>query len=209
MTKLTNKLQFNTDTELEYYRWLTNSICPDSYARRMLMYSDLLWYLYISPYTWEFMMDENRFCDGQELVLNFAGDNGLDYYQTKADLVRHCECSMLEMMGALAIRLETSIKSDIRYGDRTGYWFWGMIENMGLSHYTDKNFDATEVDDILRRFLARDYAADGRGGLFYVEQPDCPMYDTDIWHQAMWFLHEESAREEKYGDAYLRHIGRR
>ena len=53
---------------------------------------------------------------------------------------------------------------------------------------SDSRYNEREVDRILDIFLNRTYEANGRGGLFTIE--DCP-YDlraVDIWYQMMWYL---------------------
>lgn len=44
-------------------------------------------------------------------------------------------CSVLEMIIALAIRLEEHIMDDPDIGNRTGQWFWDMIVSLGLGFY--------------------------------------------------------------------------
>jgi hypothetical protein len=92
------------------------------------------------------------------------------------------------MMIALAIRCEESITDDPRKGDRTGQWFWGMVRNLGLGGMYNDIFDAQIADDIIERFLDREYEPDGRGGLFTIRDCDCDLRDAEIWHQLCWYL---------------------
>ena len=96
-------------------------------------------------------------------------------------------CTMLEMMVALAIKCE-EIMDDASIGDRTGQWFWGMIHSLGLSSMSDRVFDRDYVDDVIARFLDRDYEPDGRGGLFTVRHCSHDLRTVEIWYQLSWYL---------------------
>ena len=77
---------------------------------------------------------------------------------------------------------------DPRYGDRTAQWFWGMITNLGLSPMKDRKFDERFVDDVVDRFLDREYRPDGKGGLFHIKDCDGDLRDLEIWRQLLWYL---------------------
>ena len=77
---------------------------------------------------------------------------------------------------------------DPSLGDRTGQWFWGMITNMGLGSMNDTNFNEWLVNDVVGRFLDRDYEPDGRGGLFRVIGWNRDMRTAEIWHQLMAYI---------------------
>jgi len=129
-------------------------------------------------------MDENRALDGISLRNKF-----IDIYpNNEIDLDR--ECSILEMMIGLSLRCEDYIMADDRYGNRTGEWFWNMILSLGLTGMTDTNFDKGFVEEVLFRFIIRDYDADGKGGLFTIINPHIDMRRIEIWHQLNWYLEE-------------------
>mgnify|MGYP003235589453 FL=1 len=92
------------------------------------------------------------------------------------------------MILALAIRCEETIMDDPSIGDRTQQWFWGMITNLGLGSMTDSRFDRDAANDILERFLDREYEPDGKGGLFTVRNCDSDLRDVEIWYQMCWYL---------------------
>ena len=92
------------------------------------------------------------------------------------------------MMTALAIRCEENIMDDTRYGDRTTQWFWGMINNLGLGSMWGDNYDKVYVDQVLQTFLNRDYAPNGKGGLFTIRNCDRDLRDVEIWYQLNWYL---------------------
>ena len=97
-------------------------------------------------------------------------------------------CSVLEMMIALAIRLEEHIMHDPDIGDRTAMWFWGMLDSMGLSEMDDSEFNLAYVEAVVQRFLDRDYRPDGKGGLFTIEECKYDLRKVEIWYQACWYL---------------------
>ena len=98
------------------------------------------------------------------------------------------ECSVLEIMVSLAIRMEETITSDPDYGDRTSIWFWDMVDSMGLLDMHDDRFHGETVNATLDRMIRREYASNGRGGLFTVREPREDMRNVEIWYQMMWWL---------------------
>jgi hypothetical protein len=92
------------------------------------------------------------------------------------------------MIIALAIRCEETYMDDASIGDRTGQWFWGMIRNLGLGSMVDSRFDKLYVEEVVRRFLDREYEADGTGGLFTIKNCDADLRDVEIWYQLCWYL---------------------
>ena len=134
-------------------------------------------------------MDGNRAEDGIAMRSRFERDIDItpgsftSWYGNRP-------CSVLEMMVALAVRCEESIMGDDTYGNRTGYWFYSMIDNLGLSNMTDANYDMDRVTDILNRFLYRQYDEDGSGGLFRISNPNVDARSMEIWMQLNWYLND-------------------
>ena len=77
---------------------------------------------------------------------------------------------------------------DPSYGSRIRQWFWKMINNLGLSGMTNSRFDYDYVDDVIFKFLNRDYSPDGRGGLFTVKNCEYDLRDVEIWTQMLYYL---------------------
>ena len=98
-------------------------------------------------------------------------------------------CSVLEMMVALAIKIEEQIMDDPDIGNRTGLWFWKMIENLGLKNMRDAVIDTDYVEKIIFRFLDRNYQRDGSGGLFIVHGHG-DLRNVEIWYQMLWYLND-------------------
>ena len=167
----------------DYFEWLCEVVDSKRFSKHV-SYRKLLMHLHNIEFTWFIPYDDNRADDGIMLRRKYA-------------LARHDEelsdyisgpCSVLEMMAALAIRCEESIMDDTLFGNRTGQWFWGMIHNLGLSPMNDSNFDAEFVDDVIARFLNREYEPDGKGGLFTIKNCDHDLRTVEIWRQLSWYL---------------------
>jgi hypothetical protein len=77
---------------------------------------------------------------------------------------------------------------DPDYGNRTGQWFWTMINNLNLSSMSDERFDGEYVDEVISIFLNREYQEDGEGGLFTIEDCEYDMRTVEIWYQLCWYL---------------------
>ena len=170
----------------EYFEWLVGIACADN---DVVSYRNLLAYLHETEFIYSMPMDGNRAADGKDLRYRFAhrylGDDSAEYYITGP-------CSVLEMMLALAIRCEENIMDDPTMGDRTAQWFWGMISSLGLGGMYDTNFDIYKVEDVVNRFLDRDYDPDGRGGLFTIRNFEYDMRTIEIWHQLCEYLNSIS-----------------
>lgn len=167
----------------EYFEWLCELIDSKRFSKQV-SYRKLLMHLHNIEFTWVIPMDENRADDGIQLRRRYA------LYCDDMSLTDYIlgPCSVLEMMVALAIRCEETIMDDTAMGDRTGQWFWGMVHNLGLSPMTDPKFDRAFVDDIIARFLNREYEPNGRGGLFTVRHCNHDLRTVEIWWQLSWYL---------------------
>lgn len=168
-----------------YFEWLSDMV-SDRRAPKSLSYRKLLVHLHKTEFRWSIPMDEDRAEDGINLRYRYSFEEDYRF----ADVVEAVdgECTVLEMIIALAIKCEENIMDDPTIGDRTGQWFWMMIVNLGLGSMTDQKYDARRVDDILDRFLDREYDADGAGGLFKIRDCERDLRDMEIWHQLCHYL---------------------
>jgi hypothetical protein len=166
----------------EYFEWLCELIDSKRFSKRV-SYRKLLMHLHDIEFTWFIQRDENRADDGIQLRRRYA----LFLEDMSIQRYLYGPCSVLEMMVALAVRCEEYM-DDVQMGNRTGQWFWGMIHSLGLSPMNDAKFDKGFVDDVIARFLNRDYEPDGRGGLFTVKHYDRDMRTVEIWSQLNWYL---------------------
>ena len=167
----------------EYFDWLCEVVDSKRFSKHV-SYRKLLMHLHNIEFTWFIPYDDNRADDGIMLRRKYA----LAQHNEELSDYISGPCSVLEMMAALAIRCEESIMDDTLFGNRTGQWFWGMIRNLGLSPMNDSNFDAEFVDDVIARFLNREYEPDGKGGLFTIKNCDHDLRTVEIWRQLSWYL---------------------
>jgi hypothetical protein len=165
------------DIICEYFIWLTDFVYDGRFTK-------LLEYLHCIEFTYYIPMDKNRAADGLALRYRFG------YERNIPDAERYLTgpCTILEMMVALALRCEETIMDDPTMGNRTGQWFWNMVVSLELGSMTDDRFDKPYIDDVITRFLEREYRRDGKGGLFTVRRPPGDMRHAEIWDQMSWYL---------------------
>lgn len=163
----------------EYFEWLYASVCDNRYSKS-ISYRKLLRYLFDVEFIYTIRRDRNREQDGLCLRDRFVDENGYEPHMSKWI---DGPCSILEMMIALANRCEETIMDDPDIGNRRDQWFWGMIKSLGLGDMYDTRYDEYYVEDVVVRFLDRDYEPDGRGGLFTVKNAFRDMRDIEIWNQ--------------------------
>lgn len=170
-----------------YFDWMYRLVVDDRYSNKS--YRRLFHKLHDTEFAYTIPMDGNRAEDGIELRYRFGREQG--YHDAViANCIDIRPCSILEMMIALAIRCEEHLMDDPDIGNRTGQWFWSMIVSLGLGSMSDARFDPVRVDDILDRFLDREYEVDGRGGLFTIRSPRFDMRSMEIWYQMNCYLNE-------------------
>lgn len=170
-----------------YIKWLLELVSGKRYSKQV-SYRKLLLHLHRIEFTYILPMDENRAEDGKDLRWRFVLTHDYEEDQDYILDILDGPCSVLEMMVALAIRVEEETMDDPAIGDRTGQWFWGMIVNLGLGSMFDSRFDVDYIDNVVGRFLDRDYAWDGKGGLFTIRHCDRDMRNVEIWNQFNMYL---------------------
>jgi hypothetical protein len=167
-----------------YYRWLVQFL-GDEYLE--MNYQKLLYKLYATDFYWELEYDGNRATDGLYLRTLFTEEMRGNLGVSK--IVTGAQCSVLEMLIALAKKTEHDIMYNPFYGDRTCKWFWVMLENLGLDIYDDYGYFEESVDRILYVFMHHLYASDGSGGgMFPNKFVERDLRKTDIWWQLNAFL---------------------
>lgn len=171
-----------------YFEWMYRLVCSDQCLNN-LSYRKLLDHLNSVDFTYTLPMDGNREADGINLRYRFGYECSYDDVLISVYLDDR-PCSVLEMMIALVMRCEEHIMDDPNIGDRTGYWFWNMVISMGLDMANDRYYDNESVDEVIFRFLNREYKSNGEGGLFIVNNPKRDMRQVEIWYQMCWYLSE-------------------
>lgn len=172
-----------------YFEWMYRLVCDGRFSARS-SYRELLMTLFDTRYDYEHQHpnDERRAMDGIDLRYQFASEEHLDYrlIATELDI---CDCSVLEMLIALAKRCE-DIAADDYYGDRTGQWFWNMLYTLGIANYDDLRI-VGRSEDIRRKlhtFFENEYLPNGEGGLFRVDRCNEDLRGMEIWKQMCLYL---------------------
>ena len=170
----------------EYFSWLVDYVCGDRFADG-ISYNRLLAYLYEIEFTYLNPMDQNRAENGVGLKYSFAMTQGYEDEAEEVLDILDAPCSVFEMMVALSIQAE-DIMDNPTVGDRTGQWFWTMIANLGLGSMRDDKFNKVYVDEVITRFLNREYEPNGKGGLFVIRNCEYDLRDIEIWVQMLWYI---------------------
>lgn len=174
-----------TDISRNYFKWLTKLVADKESGT----HTKLLQQLYETPFRYSIDRDGNREADGINLRYRFGIRHRIQQSQIASRLDSK-PCSVLEVMIALAVRLEEDIMANDDFGNRTSTWFWSMIRNCGLITMVDHNYRSRDVDDIIQRVLDRDYEYDGFGGFFCIPDIATDMRTVEIWKQALWYLND-------------------
>lgn len=167
-----------------YFAWLCKIVSGEDDFNSYVSYKKLFMHLHEIEFVYLIQKDGNRAEDGKDLRRRFGFANQL----VGAERILQGPCSVLEMMVALAVRCEESIMDDPSFGDRTGQWFWGMIVSLGLGAMDDSRYNKKHVDDVIIRFLDREYQPNGKGGLFTIKNCDTDLRNVEIWIQMLWYL---------------------
>lgn len=186
--------------DYQYFRWLLDETewherHPGSEGVAMIMYQ--------YEFKWFIPNDDNRGIDGLTIRSKWYQENRsgaeepVDY------------CSMLEMMLALAQRMENDILYDSSKGDRKAEWFWLMMRNCGLEDVCEQvsaefresgdgdgySYGLSEMDEqltvsILDSIVFREYDSSGFGGLFPTMTSGIDYRNVEIWDQMQGYLNE-------------------
>lgn len=174
--------------ENKYYKWLVSFIDPKGLmgSGTQAMIRDL----YNTDFRTKrgFEDDKNRALDGTYLRVIFAEEhkkyteleepNRIGCY-ADIDLwigIPGKACSCLEMLVGLARRIESEF-----YGSEDGVanCFWYFIRNIGI----DISDDIQTVNAKIKKWIDREYEADGTGGLFVTNRSYIDMRECTIWQQ--------------------------
>lgn len=166
-----------------YYIWLMKQVDIDSHQD----YTELLRHLHSRDFYWTIPNDENRSDDGKALRVIFMDEMevlGSDIWLTES-------CSVLEMLVALAKRIELDVMPD--HKNTCSDWFWLLICNLGLEKYTNVLFSGEKIDEILHNFMSRN----GVSVLFKIQKvTQKQLNNTEFWYQMHIWLAENYENDE-------------
>ena len=164
----------------QYLTWLYARIGSIKETRPTRTYWSLLRYLYCKEFVWLIPNDDNRVEDGRDLRYEFLDDAGLSGNVDPNWM--GLGCSVFELIFGIAKRLTFEAEGSVRT------WTWELLTNLGLSGFTDKEFDEERVSDIVDNFIWRTYKPDGEGGLFPMKNPSEDQRNVELWYQLCQYI---------------------
>lgn len=136
--------------------------------------------------------DINRVTDAEHLRMDFVHEYHIDV--RRSDFTQR-RVSVLEVLVAFALRIQSDIMWDPDDEDRAPLWFWSMIENVGvdLRKYQDGYFNAecmVNLDEMIEKAIYRDYQKTGMGGFFPLKNPKKDQKKVELWYQMQFWIDE-------------------
>ena len=160
-------------------------LCDNVFDLKHHNYNKLLNRLQHISFRWSIYMDKNRESDGRRLRREFYDQ----YYIGEETLYRdERTASVLEVMIALAIRINQEYIGKHKSSIYISALFWQMIESLSLSHMDDNHYSEDIVNSNIDNFLNRTYLPNGYGGLFGMNNTIRDQRNIEIWSQAMEYV---------------------
>ena len=179
-------LQPSDDCEA-YFQWLCGLVEIDDPDHSFWGLADIL---FERKFYWSVTNDKNRSQDGLELRKDYYRLTGCDLYDELG------ECTVLEMLIALAMRIDFNLSQPDDTEDLTVVWFWEMIENLGIEDFEDEDFfgrdSVKRINFVLNRWLDRRFGYSGEGSPFPLKHPIGDQRKTEIWYQMQYYLVENA-----------------
>ena len=164
-----------------YFNYIEGMVCNGDTVDR---YTILLDILYRIDFRWSVHNDDNRISDSVELRYNYQADCGVPMAELQELL--NIPCSVIEVICGLAIRMDDAMR-DPEGGAHIDRWFWELIDNLGMSEFTNEAYERglwslNDVRKIVDIFMDRTYDELGHGGLFprnvcYKNQKECELFE--------------------------------
>ena len=177
---MSGRIMRNNKTKNYYFEWLCGLVASRETDHH---YTVLLKELDSIPFTWLIANDDNRARDGIGLREEYADYTGPNR-----------ECSMLEMLIALARRIDFELSKPDEDVDFTAKYFWEMIDNLGLMAYDDASYVGLDgtfcCNTIISALLNREYSRTGAGGLFPLKHSREDQRNLEIWYQMNAYIDE-------------------
>lgn len=168
-----------------YFQWLYKQVADPDFQDQSMTYWEVLGMLYSTAFTVHPSVpnDDNRARDGKAERQRFLESEGIE--EADADWME-LDCSILELMVGLSRRL--SFEAD----GEPHYWFWVLMENLGISDYNDRRrLPRRRIEDILERLVHREYEPSGLGGFFPLRNPKKDQRTIELWDQMSAYILEQ------------------
>ena len=195
---MTPKINCSSKSALQYsyFRWMIDEKVKlyDGWSS----YFSLCMVLHRIYYWWDIWQDDSRVGDAAELRKEFCAL--ADDPNVALEWMPY-EVSVLEVLVALACRLERDNMMDDRYCDRTPLWFWAALKNAGLLKYDDYTMTKAESENevIMKVFdiLEHRYDANGDGSFYPVKADGKDARTMTLWAQANnWIVENKEIIEQ-------------
>lgn len=131
--------------------------------------------------------DDNREEDGCDLRNEYNVPNGFSVSVDEAFYAR--QCSVLEMLIALAIRVDDEIIGDPAE-EHPERFFMEMIKNLKLDRFKGEHYESDDVIKIIRKWMSREFNRDGYGSPFPVKYDHRDQRELEIWDQMNSYISE-------------------
>lgn len=179
--------------ETSYFQWLCEIVHADSMEKS---YYVLCNELFGFPFWYKNPRDANRASDGIQLRQDYIAEIEM-LYDTKVEdkfVLNTSECSVFEMIIAIAKRMNDELMTENIKEDKTYKYFWEIIDNLGLTQYSDDKADGSMgyvICGRLEDFNNRKYKKDGSGGMFPLKRPEKDQRKVEIWYQMQAYINEK------------------
>ena len=160
-----------------YFRWLSMLAC----GSLVMENSELLLTLWNTGYIFNYDIDKDRNLDGLSLRARYVEETG-DYEVPVTDDLSACNC--LEALTAIACRCDL-ISGDPEV-ENVSKWFRILIDNL-----VGPGASVNDISLALNRWMNRQYAPNGRGGLFPLRNPAHDQRFIPTWNQMCSYLSEK------------------
>lgn len=173
------------DNRKRYFKWLVSKI---DYGNCMDKYSQLLRDMYRTNYIWDhedaiLCKNENRSEDGMYLRYLFEEETGQNVRSILFDIGK--PCSFLEMLIALAMRIEDDVMGEGE--NRYDFWFWKLVERLKLMKFDIENYDSERVLTILDDFMGDSFGDSFEKGAKKTVTGE----KNELWIHVMNWLNDE------------------
>lgn len=166
-----------------FFEWLYCQVADPETNDPERMYTKLFRQLYSTEFFAKVARDENRIEDGKELRREFVDERHIRRRETSSWL--ELGCSMLELLVGLSRRMAFDA------GGEPHYWFWEMIDNLGLIRLSDASrYSERRVADVLDRVINRKYLYSGEGGIFPLRDPHQDQRTVELGYQLSAYVQE-------------------
>ena len=178
----------------EYFSWLYSLV-----GKQRRSYLKLCAFLHTKKFRWFIHNDDNRCDDGLNLRQFFVEEKRLDESHTEVRYFLQGDCTVFEVLVALAQRINDLMFDIRKQDDHTSRWFLEMLENLRISRFTDEEsrddrlnpVSEAQVNEILEILMDRTYDTFGNGGLFPLKKRHTnDQSEVEIWYQLMSYLDE-------------------